>query len=195
MTTDLLISARSGRSRRIVSVLIGAAVLSLVAVACAPPPPPPHRIDVDNPPMPVIGGLVTSNHWSQIQTFTAGATGVLDQVNLWIQFTGPGDLLVEVHEVNGTYDLGALIGSANHNGPETGEVAIPLNVPANVVAGHRYAIALRQMVSESSGSWQLSFSDSVQLPGETFYVHYDNGTDVFMSPGKRMSLRTWIRPW
>src|SRR6476646_9869711 len=128
MATDLLSSVRSGHSRRIASVLIAAAFISLVAAACAPPPLPPHRLDVDNPPMPVIGGLVTSDHWSQIQTFTAGATGLLDQVNVWIQFTGPGDLLVEVREVDGTDDLGALVGSGNHHGLEAGEVAIPLNV-------------------------------------------------------------------
>jgi hypothetical protein len=174
-------------------VIAGVAALITLAAACVAPPPIVHQVDVDNPPKPVIGGLVTSNGWLQIQTFTAGTTGTLDQVDLWIQFTGPGDLLVDIHEVNGTYDLGALIGSGTHNGPATGEVAIPLAQPAPVVAGHRYAISLRQTVSAMLGSWQLSFSATVPLPGETNYVRYPD-QDVF-TPPYNLSFRTWVLPY
>jgi len=172
-----------------------AAVVALIVASCTLPPPA-HALDVDNPPKPVVGGLVTSNGWSQIQTFTAGRTGVLDQVNLFVQFTGPGDLQVAIHDVNGAYDLGVLLGSGTHNGSATGEVAVPLSIAPHIVAGHRYAIALRGTVPASQGSWQLSFSATVPLVGETMYVRYDNPPqDVFPNPSYNISLRTFVRPF
>lgn len=183
----------SARTDRKPLLWLFAAVATVLITACVHPPAT-HQVDVDNPPKPVIGGLVTSNHWRQVQTFTAGRTGMLDQVDLWIQFTGAGDLIVDIHEVDGTYDLGALIGTASHNGSQTGDVPIHLTQAAPVVAGHRYAISLRQTVSESSGSWQMSFSATVPLPGETYYVRYDDGTDVFPDPNYNLSFRTWVLP-
>jgi hypothetical protein len=183
----------TGRHRRTMAVM--AALLAVVAAACVAPPAPPHQLDVDNPPHGVIGGLVTSNAWQHVQTFTAGRTGCLDQVNLWIQFLGPGDLLVSVHQVVGTNQVGAVIGSATYHGAATGEVAVPLTVQGSVVKGQRYAIVLRQTVSESSGSWQLSFSSTGPMPGETYYVEYDNPHRyVFPDPGYNLSFRTFVRP-
>lgn len=183
-------SARTGRQP--LPWLLAAVVMLLVS-ACVPPPST-HQLDVDNPPKPTIGGAVTSDSWRQVQTFTAGRTGMLDQVDLWIQSTGPGDLVIEVHEVDGSYDLGALIGRASHNGSQTGDVPIALTQAAPVVVGHRYAISLRQTVSEASGSWQMSLSATVPLRGETMYVRYDDGTDVFPNPNYNLSFRTWVLP-
>jgi hypothetical protein len=180
-----------GRHRR--AMVLTAALLALVTAACVAPPPP-HQVDVDNPPHGVIGGLVTSNVWQHVQTFTAGRTGCLDQVNLWVQFLGPGDLLVSVHQVVGTNQVGALIGSGTYNGSATGEVAVPLTVQGAVVKGRRYAIVLRQTVSESSGSWQLSFSSTGPMPGETYYVEYDNPHQyVFPDSGYNLSFRTFVQ--
>lgn len=168
------------------------AAFATAAVSCVPPTPV-HVVDVSNPPHGVIGGLVTSNHWRQIQTFTATRTGRLDQIDLWVQFAGPGPLLIDVHQVNGTYDIGTLVGLGSRVGTDTGEVAVPLSQPAAVVAGRRYAVSLRQAEPESSGSWQLSFSASDPLPGETMYVRHDDHPDVFPDPDYNLSLRTWVR--
>ena len=147
-----------------------------------------------------IGGLGTSNSFLQVQTFTAGLSGVLDQVDLWIQFNGPDPLIIEIHDVIGSDSVGAVVGSGTHNGPVTEspfgtEVAVPLSDPARVVAGHRYAVVLRQIGDPVVSHWQLGFSDSDQLPGESFYAAFPNGTNSFPGPTKRMSLRTWVRRW
>jgi hypothetical protein len=183
---------RAGRSRR--AVVVMAALVAVVSVACAPPPAPPHQVDVDNPPHGTIGGLVTSNGWQHVQTFTAGRTGALDQVNLWVQFTGPGDLLVSVHQVVGTNQVGTLLGSGTYNGSATGEVAIPLTQRAPVLTGHRYAVVLRQTVPAMSGSWQLSFSSTGPVAGEYYYVEHDDPHQyVFPNPGYNLSFRTFVR--
>ncbi|MFN8053468.1 MAG: hypothetical protein U0Q22_18650 [Acidimicrobiales bacterium] len=187
--TDATVS-RIRRSRHTgVAALLGLG--SLLLAACVPQPPV-QRLDVDNPPVEVIGGLVTSNHWRQVQTFTAGRSGLLNEVHVFVQFTGPGELGVELYDVTGAHDLGALVGSGTHTGLTTGEVAVPLTQRAHVVAGHRYALALRGTVDEHQGSWQLSFNSTSPLPGETYFVHHDDGQDVYPGAAASISFRTFV---
>lgn len=181
-------------------LLLLVALVAVAAAACVPPAPP-HELDVDNPPLGVQGGLVTSSQWQHAQTFTAGTTGYLDHVNVWVTHRGSqaGDLVVSIHKVVGDHETGALIGSGTHRSTVIGEVGVRLDLPASVVAGRRYVVVLRGTMpaipGSTEGSWQLSFNSDMPIPGEKFYVEYDMPPQVvFLDPANSLAFRTFVRP-
>src|SRR5436190_13386268 len=94
-----------------------------------------------------FGGTVTV-----AQTFTAGVTGSLTQVNLMLQaVAAPGPVTVEIRNVatGGVPNAGPAIGvgtlPATSIPPVTGVgafISFPLSTPAPVVAGTQYAIVV-----------------------------------------------------
>lgn len=156
---------------------------------------------MDNPPSGIQGGLATSSQWQHAQTFTAGETGYLDQVNVWVTHRGDqaGDLVVSIHKVVGDHETGALIGSGTHRSTVIGEVGVLLELPAYVVAGRRYAVVLRGTMpaipGSVEGSWQLSFNSDTPIPGERFYVEYFTPPQVvWLDPANNLAFRTFVRP-
>lgn len=93
-------------------------------------------LDQSNPAdTPTIG----SDNW-MAQTFTAGKSGLLTYVQLWLQHTGA--LSVSIRSTTGGRpDLGLLSTSPDRSPTETpGWVMFPLDVPVPVNAGTMYAI-------------------------------------------------------
>ncbi len=84
------------------------------------------------------------------QTFTAGTTGYLDQVDLFVQAQGtpPGNLTVRIETVVGGAPSGVVLASATvpaESVPSSGVpgwVSVPLRPRAAISAGTQYAIVL-----------------------------------------------------
>jgi hypothetical protein len=96
-----------------------------------------------------VGG---STWWAQ--TFTAGLTGNLDQVDLFLFRVGsPGDLTVQIQSTSGGVPSGSVLAttmvaeaavtqSAGGSSAPFSWVSAPLSPAAQVVAGQQYAIVL-----------------------------------------------------
>jgi hypothetical protein len=97
---------------------------------------------------------VAASEWVA-QTFTAGITGNLDQVDLFLFRDGsPGDLTVQIQGVSGGVPSGSVLASTTVAQANVSDsftfawVSVPLSPPAPVTAGTQYAIVL----SAPSGS-------------------------------------------
>jgi hypothetical protein len=89
---------------------------------------------------------VGGSNWPA-QTFTAGVTGRLDQVDLFVSRVGnPGDLTLQIQAVAAGVPSGAVL--ATTTVPQSGItssftwLSVPLASPAQVTAGAQYAIVL-----------------------------------------------------
>lgn len=81
------------------------------------------------------------------QTFTAGVTGNLDQVDLFLFRVGsPGDLTVQIQAVSADVPSGSVLATTTVTQARVGDsftwVSVPLSSPARVTAGTQYAIVL-----------------------------------------------------
>jgi hypothetical protein len=106
-----------------------------------------------------VGGSVW---WAQ--TFTAGITGKLDQVDLFLFRVGnPGDLTVQIQQVSGGAPSGAVLSTSTvaeasvtqaQNGTNSSStwVSVPFSAPAPVTSGTQYAIVL-----SASGAAGINF--------------------------------------
>jgi hypothetical protein len=100
-------------------------------------------------PVGVGGGgeAVISSGQSLAQTFRAGITGSLDQVDLYLRKIGApdGPLSVEIRDAAGGSPGGTILGSAilpASSVPTVGAF-VPIGIAANVTAGTQYAIVAR----------------------------------------------------
>ena len=117
---------------------------------------------------------VTSTH-SAGQTFTAGLSGKLDQVDLWLsKQTNPNNVLnVEIRDVAGTANNSppgtAVLASASVAAsvvPTSGAfVPIAFSVPASVAAGTRYAIVTWTAAVGGNYVWYLSTAHETYTGG------------------------------
>lgn len=112
-------------------------------------------LDQQQPTTGTSAAFVNSTH-SVAQTFTAGLTGALDQIDLAVNGTqNTTPLLVEIRDVDGSGDPGATVlataSLTQADVPDEGFpavtipktfVAVPFATPAPVVAGTQYAIVL-----------------------------------------------------
>ena len=93
-------------------------------------------------------GVSVNSTVSAAQTFTAGLTGSLDRVDLFIGRTGtPSTLNVEIRNVDGSGTPGATVlaslsvpASTVPAAPATSFTSFDFSTPAQVVAGTKYAI-------------------------------------------------------
>lgn len=81
------------------------------------------------------------------QTFTAGISGSLEEVDVFMFRVGnPGDLTVEIRDVSSGVPSGTVLGQGKAPQESVGEtfswIAIPLTIPAPVAAGTKYAITV-----------------------------------------------------
>lgn len=89
---------------------------------------------------------VAASEWVA-QTFTAGITGNLDQIDLFLFRVGsPGDLTVQIRGLSGGVPSGSVLASATVAEANVSDsftwVSAPLSPPAQVTAGVQYAIVL-----------------------------------------------------
>jgi hypothetical protein len=131
---------------RLARVLCGVALVLLVATD---PASAAGTLDQSQTTQVPAGeaGFVSSSQW-EAQTFTAGITGQLDQVDLLLQRSGfPGSLLVEIRTVSAGTPTSTVLATATV--PEASVsccsfdwISVTLGVPVASAAGTQYAIVL-----------------------------------------------------
>ncbi|MGA7670392.1 MAG: DUF11 domain-containing protein [Nitrolancea sp.] len=107
---------------------------------------------------------------SEAQTFTAGRSGVLDQVDLnLVGFIPSGPLTVEIRDVgpNGEPGLTVLASSELTGVTEPSWYSVPFASGASVVAGTKYAIVIYTSADGDYG-WSLSQSTDPYAAGAAF---------------------------
>jgi hypothetical protein len=109
---------------------------------------------------------------SWAQTFTAGLSGQLDRVDLYLDTGGDprdGPLTVEIRNVEGGVPGSAVLASASVPATDpplpAGFVEIPFESPATVVAGTQYAI-VAYTARHNSYSWGVALSNAYADGGE-----------------------------
>jgi hypothetical protein len=135
------------------------------------------------------------------QTFTAGITGLLDQVDIAVQqFGSPGDLTVQIRVVlpDGTPSpvvlATAQVPVASVSSTLT-FVSVPLTPPAVSVAGTQYAIVLIAPLA-GTGSiyrWGLAAGD-LYPAGRQLLSITAGATWTFNDPGFDAGFRTYVTP-
>jgi hypothetical protein len=137
------------RTRRSLRGLVGLAALVLLAV----PAPASATGTLDQSQTTFRGGWVSFSGTREFaQTFTAGISGNLDQVDLFLRSRAAfesgvfGDLTVQIETAVGGIPSGVVLASATvpaASVPTTfGWVSVPLSQPAPSSAGTQYAIVL-----------------------------------------------------
>jgi hypothetical protein len=180
-----------------------ALVLGTLLAACIPPPevptsttttePPPLLLDQENIPTEfqqgggfVLASCVYPDPIRQtMQTFTAGRTGLLDQISLPLYSYGGDDappLVVTIHPLLApdAPDLSVELGRATYDGPSLGDLStstfevpaelidIPFETPAPVVAGTQYAYLTRVDLAECGGSIAAWAAPGGAEPGDPY---------------------------
>jgi hypothetical protein len=139
------------------------------------------------------------------QTFTAGITGSLDQVNLLLsRVDSPGDLTVQIKATVGGTPSGLPLASATVPAASVptgngGWVSVPLNPPAPSTAGTQYAIVLSHPHPTFCGgppicmySWNGAFGNP--YPAGAAFVSTDGGVSWTAQTGFDLAFQTFVTP-
>ncbi len=139
------------------------------------------------------------------QTFTAGITGDLDQVDLVVfRFSTPGDLTVQIQAVAGGVPSGTVLASATVAESSISDVtatliSVPFASPAQVTAGTQSAI----VVSAPNGSdrppfrtYNLSGAFSNPYLAGTAFISGNSGLSWQFAPGgdADLAFNTYVSP-
>ena len=204
-------TATSRRLRRRRWAVVAAAALVIALAGCAPPPT--HGVDQSN-----TGGLngFASVAWSApcfgttvdaevAQTFTAGRTGVLDQVSDAAMPIAPGSqapFLLTIRTVRADGAPGAtVLGSGTYSGPGSPTastlIQVPLASPAVVLAGHRYSIVISSAPAPECTDdlgWSVFGAADNYTGGEAWYrgTAYNTPDWVTPDPSQDLFFATWM---
>jgi hypothetical protein len=143
------------------------------------------------------------------QTFTAGRTGRLDQVDLpigWSNCQPTGDLIIQIQTLANDLPSGTALASASLAGSAISEetaattpfVPILFPSPASVTAGTAYAIVLSAPEAGTCGmsdafyEWQLNDGEDLYTAGASYF---DGDGGASWSPfGSDAGFRTYVMP-
>ncbi len=127
------------------------------------------------------------------QTFTAGRTGYLDQVDLLFNVQGASPLQLELRSVDaeGKPSTGEPLDSATveAESPNGGWVSVALTTHAKVIEGQPYAI-----VATTTGNWNWEFSDSNPYAGGIAYFRQGSVNPWFGLSNHDVAFRTYVEP-
>jgi hypothetical protein len=147
--------------------------------------------------------LVLYSGQSVAQTFTAGLSGGLDQVDLYLAKSGPsptGPLIIEIRNVFGTGPGNAVLASFSvpDDGVPTGPmfVSIPLAPPAPVAAGTQYAIVAHS-VTDHANRYRWLRSSGISNPytaGESLVSPQSPPLGGWSVLGGDNAFRTYVVP-
>ena len=160
------------RGTRVLLAVAIAAVAALVPAASASAGTLDQQQTISN-----FGGMQVDSAFSKGQTFTAGITGQLDQVDLALSGSGSPNspLTAEIRDGSATGPGTTVLATASVPTSAVGGseswVPITFTSPAAVTAGTQYAIVAH---SASAGSWfwyagQGATPDSAYLGGRFFF--------------------------
>jgi hypothetical protein len=126
---------------------IALSVVAAVGLLIVPSASATGTIDQSQTTTSGLSVTTAASQWTA-QTFTAGITGNLDQVDLFLFRVGSaGDLTVQIQTVSGGVPSGNVLASttlaeANVSASSYSWISVPLSPPAPVTAGTQYAIVL-----------------------------------------------------
>lgn len=155
------------------------------------------------------GGMLMGGVVWYAQTFTAQASGELDQVDVRLLRIGspPGSLTVQIRTTVGGSPTATVLASASVPPPilapgAEGWIPVPLSAPAPSVAGAQYAIVLGAPDSPSafscfdgSGCLGWNHQGNDPYPAGTRHNSHDNGvTWGFLSPTHDFAFKTYVVP-
>ena len=145
----------------------------------------------------VIGGTT----WSA-QTFTAGLTGSLDQVDLLLTkfFDPPGDVVVEIRDISGVVPASTVLASATvleTNIAFSTPVSVPLSPPAPVVAGTQYAIVLHSPGGVSGANYGAGQAATNPYAGGQRLISSNSGatwalSGITYNPNLDLVFKTYV---
>jgi hypothetical protein len=137
------------------------------------------------------------------QTFTAGISGKLDQVDLAArQNAGLGlPLIVQIRTVSGGLPSGTVLSTTTAtvvNTTFTALISIPLSTPVNVVSGTQYAIVAGSSIPEPPGGNALTVGAAASdaYAGGDAALSGDGGASwaLFGGGGNDLAFRTYVSP-
>jgi hypothetical protein len=145
----------------------------------------------------LVGTLPLPAEQSVAQTFTAGLTGTLDHVDLFLfHFSGSGPITVEITTVVAGVPSGEVLASTTIAAlsvspyPDFAYATATFAAPASVVAGTQYAI-----VASSSGAYAwAAASEDVYARGQA-YAKQGTAPALPWTPSADlpdMTFRTWV---
>jgi|tagenome__1003787_1003787.scaffolds.fasta_scaffold20960296_2 hypothetical protein len=149
---------------------------------------------------PIIGGVNSSQ--SLAQTFTAGITGRVDQVDLVLNQTTsppPDPVTIEIRNVTGGAPGSTVLGSGSIPTSTIGStqafVSATLGTPAAVTAGTQYALVAYSTNTTGTVGWSFQPVTDPYPGGAAF----NNGSsppsgDWHMPPGDDFAFKTYVAP-
>jgi hypothetical protein len=146
------------------------------------------------------GSLAIDSGLSHAQTFTAGLSGAVDQVDLDLQTVGTPTppLSVEIRDVSGGMPGTTVL--ASHSVPASSIpaslafVAINFASPAPVVAGTQYAIvAYGSNIPPNEYGWGVAVGNPYPGGGQ-FYVMNSPPSGAWTGPGGDLAFKTYVAP-
>ena len=206
----------STRKVRRVHAAAAVAACAVMLAGCAPHPPESVELDQSNVGSP---GAFASVVWNAVcgdtaldaeiaQTFTAGRTGFVNRVTMSMQPIAPGSQVpfeLTIRKVNPDGSpSGTVLGSGTYGGPGASDpssvVDIPLQAPALVFEGHRYAIvATLPPVEECSEparddyGWSFFGSGDAYPSGRALWRGTGYNTPAWEPTMSDFYFETWMR--
>lgn len=123
------------------ALVAGMLLVALLPGAAIGSPLPPGALDQSNDPDPaaLANGHTIGTTGAIAQTFTAGKTGLLTRIQLYVNGTGP--MSVSINTISGGIPTGAPLASSTAGFTSfEGWVDFPFALPVSVTAGVKYAI-------------------------------------------------------
>jgi hypothetical protein len=172
--------------------LLAAVVLGPLFSGHAVAAPVPGVLDQSNAP----GTITISTNSEVAQTFTAGKSGLLTRVALWMdQADSSAHTLIRILTTSGGTPTNQQIGSSGTSYPAGAAdwVYFDLETPAPVSAGTQYAI----MFSTNFGGWTTRAygSGDTYAAGRAFELDYSTGWGNPSTPGLLdFAFQTYVDP-
>jgi hypothetical protein len=144
--------------------------------------------------------IYSTQSWAQ--TFTAGLTGGLDQVDLSLHRAGDptASLSVEIRDVSGGPPGGTVLasGSVSAGSVPTSQAFVPINFtsPASVVAGNRYSIvAYSSTAAPNEFAWGGSSTFDPYSGGDPYFTLSSPPSGSWSMPINRdFAFKTYVAP-
>jgi hypothetical protein len=179
-----------------------AAAVAALSLAVAAAPASAGTLDQQFIPVPPATNAPIGGSGWKAQSFEAGATGALDQVDLllWKQPTTAVPLTVEIRTLSGGVPSQTVLASASVLAADvpTGIgaqnwVSVPLIPPAPSVAGTQYAIVLSapSATSTSAYEWVVSSGTAATYADGSFFRSFTSGAS-WMADAFDNGFKTYV---
>jgi len=202
---EFSMSTRKARRTGRLRAVMPAAMTSVILAVIASPAAATGTLDQSQAIIPPTFAFAPRNVTYIAQTYTAGVTGTLDQVDLLLSRLDPLDrnLIVQIETTNGGLPSGVVLDSSQltpsqvtvSNFPDLSFVSVPLS-GSPTVAGDQYAIVVADPTATPFGGSQYLWggaSGDPYSPGEALLT-FDAGASWLEQTGFDMDFKTYVTP-